>query len=151
MIRHEAEEQSNRKSLQLIDVPWIAKSLEISGDLSTACGGLSRFRTTRWYWFISAVSLLSILAGWIPGSRRYILRSAGRLLVVQEPSVKPSADIIVVAIDVDGAGTLEAADLVHRGVSNRVEGVDYPPCCVAREFRRRGVPYRDRAAISIPP
>jgi hypothetical protein len=111
------------------------------------CGGLSRYRTRRWYWFISAVLLLSILAGWIPGSRRYILRSAGRLLVVQEPSVK-SADIIVVAIDADGAGALEAADLVHRGVSNRVAVFDDPPSSVDREFLRRGLPYEDRAAIS---
>ena len=81
------------------------------------------------------------------GSRRYILRSAGRLLVVQEPSVK-SADIIVVAIDADGAGALEAADLVHRGVSNRVAVFDEPPSSVDREFLRRGLPYEDRAAIS---
>src|SRR5260370_33122978 len=147
MIRHEAEEQSNRKSLQLIDVPLIANSLEISGDRSTACGGLSRFRTMRWYWFISAVLLLSIVAGWIPGSRRYILRSAGRLLVVQEPSVK-SADIIVVAIDADGAEPLEAADLVHCGVSNRVAGFHDPPSSVEREFLSRGLPYEDRAANS---
>lgn len=139
--------QSNRKSLRRIDVPLIANSHEISGDRSTARGGLSRFRTRRWYWFISAVLLLSILAGWIPGSRRYILRSAGRLLVVQQPSVK-SVDIIVVAIDADGAGTLEAADLVRRGVSNRVAVFDDPPDPVDREFLRRGLPYEDRAAIS---
>jgi hypothetical protein len=139
--------QSNRKSLRRIDVPLIANSLDISGDRSTACGGLSRFRTRRWYWFISAALLLSILAGWIPGSRRYILRSAGRLLVVQQPSVK-SADIIVVAIDVDGAGTLEAADLVHRGVSNRVAVFEDPPDSVDREFLRRGLPYENRAATS---
>ena len=109
--------------------------------------GLSRFRTRRWYWFISAVLLLSIATVWIPGSRRYILRSAGRLLVVQEPSVK-SADIIVVAIDADGAGALEAADLVHCGVSNRVAVFHDPPSSVDREFLRRGLPYEDRAAIS---
>jgi len=109
--------------------------------------GPSRFRTRRWYWFISAVLLLSILAVWIPGSRRHFLRSAGRLLVVQEPSVK-SADVIVVAIDADGAGALEAADLVHRGVSNRVAVFDDPPSSVDREFLRRGFPYEDRAAIS---
>jgi hypothetical protein len=147
MMTREVEARSNYKSLQRIDVPLIAHSLEISGNHSTACGGLSRFRTRRGYWFISAVLLLSILAVWIPGSRRYILRSAGRLLVVQEPSVK-SADIIVVAIDADGAGALEAADLVHRGVSNRVAVFDDPPSSVDREFLRRGLPYEDRAAIS---
>jgi hypothetical protein len=147
-MTHEVEGQGNRKSLRRIDVPLIANSPEISSDCSTACGGPSRFRTRRWYWFVSAVLLLSVLAGWIPGSRRYILQSAGRLLVVQEPSVKPSADIIVVAIDVDGAGTLEAADLVHRGVSNQVAVFDDPPSSVDREFLRRGLPYEDRAAIS---
>ncbi len=98
MITHEAEEQSNRISLRRIDVPLMANSLEISGDRSAARGGPSRFRTRRRYWLISAVLLLSVLAGWIPSSRRYILWSAGRLLVAQEPSIK-SADIIVVAID----------------------------------------------------
>src|SRR5271163_915725 len=83
----------------------------------------------------------------MPGSRRFILRSAGRLLVIQEPSVK-SADIIVVAVDADGAGVLEAADLVHRGVSNRVAVFDAPPDSADREFLRRGLPYEDGAAIS---
>jgi len=147
MMMHELEGQSTRKSFRRIDLPLIANSLEISGDRSTASGGLSLFRTMRWYWFISALLLLSILAVWIPGSKKYILQSGGRLLVVQEPSVK-STDIIVVAIDADGAGALEAADLVHRGVSNRVAVFDDPPSSVDREFLRRGLPYEDRAAIS---
>ena|SRR6267154_940030 len=118
MMMHEVEERSNRKSLRRIDVPLMYDSLEISGDRSTACGGLSRFRTRQRYRSISALLLLSTLAV-TPGSRTYILRSAGRLLIVQEPSVK-STDVIVVAIDANGAGALEAADLVHRDVSYRV-------------------------------
>jgi microcompartment protein CcmK/EutM len=99
----------------------------------------SRFRIRRWHWIISAPVLLSILAACVPGSRTQILRSAGHVLVVNQLSAK-SADIIVVAIDADGAGTLEAADLVHRGVSNRVAVFEDPPTSVDREFLRRGLP-----------
>jgi uncharacterized SAM-binding protein YcdF (DUF218 family) len=66
--------------------------------------------------------------------------------VVQQPVA--TADIIVVAIDADGAGTLEAADLVHHGVSTQVAVFDDPPSSVDRESLRRGLPYEDRAAIS---
>ena len=66
--------------------------------------------------------------------------------MVQQPVA--TADVIVVAIDADGAGTLEAADLVHHGVSTRVAVFDDPPSSVDREFLRRGLPYEDRAAIS---
>jgi hypothetical protein len=66
--------------------------------------------------------------------------------VVQQPVA--TADIIVVAIDADGAGALEAADLVHHGVSTQVAVFDDPPSSVDREFLRRGLPYEDRAAIS---
>lgn len=107
----------------------------------------SRFRIRQWHWIIGAPVLLSILAACVPGSRTHILRWAGHVLVVNQPSVK-SVDIIVVAIDADGAGTLEAADLVHRGVSNRVAVFEDPPTSVDREFLRQGLPYEDRAAIS---
>ena len=113
MMMHEVEERSNLKSLRRIDVPLMYDSLEISGDRSTACGGLSRFRTRKWYWFTSAVLLLSTLA-MIPGSGTYILRSAGRLLVVQEPSVK-STDVIVIAIDAGAApGGIKLPGIVVR-------------------------------------
>jgi hypothetical protein len=147
MMTHEVKAESNRNSLRRFDVSLMANSLEISGNRSTARSGLLRFLTRRWYWPTSAVLLLSILVVSIPGSRRHILRSAGQLLVLPELSLK-SNDIIVVAIDADGAGALEAADLVHRGVSNRVAVFDDPPSSVDREFLRRGLPYEDRAAVS---
>jgi hypothetical protein len=90
---------------------------------------------------------LSILVFCLPGVCRYVLTSAGRLIVVQQPIAK--ADIVVVAIDADGAGTLEAADLVHRGVSTQVAVFDDPPSPVDREFLRRGLSYEDRGAISV--
>ena len=66
--------------------------------------------------------LLVILVGGaalgIPTIRRAILRAAGWALVANDP-IEP-ADIIVVTRDADGAGTLEAADLVHSGVATRV-------------------------------
>jgi len=125
----------------------MADSLQIKGTRPTTRGRVSRFRIRRWHWLVVATLWLSILAVCVPGSRRYILRSAGRLIVADQPSVE-SADIIVVAIDADGAGTLEVADLVHRGVSDRVAVFDDPPSSVDREFIRRGLPYEDRAAIS---
>jgi hypothetical protein len=91
---------------------------------------------------------LTILAFSARNSRNYALRSIGRLIAIQQPLPK-SADIIVVAIDADGAGTLEAANLVHRGVSSRVAVFTDPPTAVDREFLRRGLPYHDQGAISI--
>ena len=79
--------------------------------------------------------------------RHPILRAAGRILVVDEGA--EAADIIVVAIDGDGAGALEAADLVHRGVAPRVAIFGAPADIVGREFARRGVAYEDETALLI--
>ena len=105
----------------------------------------ARFRL--WHWVILAALLLILLAAGIPGIRQSILRSAGWALVNRQVPVT-SADVIVVAIDSGGAGTLEAADLVHRGVSNQVAVFHDPPTQADQEFLRRGLPYDDRAAIS---
>jgi len=60
------------------------------------------------------------------------------------------ADVIVVAVDADGAGVLEAADLVHGGAAPRVAVFSDPPDSVVdREFIRRGIPYEDDAARSL--
>jgi len=97
---------------------------------------------------VGTVLCVAILAVSVRSSRDYILRSIGRLIFLQQPLPK-SADIIVVAIDADGAGTLEAADLVHRGLSTRVAVFNDPPTAVDREFLRRGLPYHDQGALSI--
>ena len=107
----------------------------------------SRTRFRKWHWLVGVVLCLTILALSVRTSRDYILHSIGRLIVLQQP-LPTSADIIVVAIDVDGAGTLEAADLVHRGLSTRVAVFNDPPSAVDREFLRRGLPYHDWGAIS---
>lgn len=111
----------------------------------TARDPSSRVRSRNW--FFVAFLCFTILAFSVRISRDYLLRSIGRLIVLQQP-LPTSADIIVVAIDVDGAGTLEAADLVHRGLSTRVAVFNDPPTAVDREFLRRGLPYHDWGAIS---
>jgi hypothetical protein len=58
-------------------------------------------------------------------------------------------DTIVVAVDADGAGILEAADLVHQGIASRVAVFADPPDATDREFLRRGVRYHDEAAFSV--
>jgi hypothetical protein len=58
------------------------------------------------------------------------------------------ADVIVIAVDADGAGVLEAADLVHSGIATRVAVFADPPDPIDREFIRRGIPYKDAAARS---
>jgi hypothetical protein len=73
--------------------------------------------------------------------------AAGWALVVNEPVA--SADIIVVSLDSDGAGALEAADLVQSGISKRVAVFMDPPSLEDHEFIRRGLPYEDEGAKQI--
>ena len=80
----------------------------------------------------------------IPTLRRPTLRAAGWALVVDDP-IGPS-DVIVVAVDAaDGAGVLEAADLVHAGVATGVGIFVEPANRADREFIHRGIPYEDTA------
>jgi hypothetical protein len=76
-----------------------------------------------------------------------MLRAAGWALVVDEP-VAP-ADVIVLSVNSGPAGALEAADLVHSGISKRVAVFSDPPDEVDREFIRRGLPREDAAARQI--
>jgi hypothetical protein len=88
--------------------------------------------------------LLAVFSITIPAARHSILQAAGRALVVDDPI--NSADIIVVSGEADGAGVLEASDLVRRGVATRVAIFSYARSSVEQEFTRRGVPYRDKTA-----
>lgn len=106
-----------------------------------------RIRVPRWILVLAVVVLSSCIAIGVPAIRRHILRSAGWALVLSQQPAK-SADIIVVGVSAFGAGTLEAADLVHNGVSTRVAVFADPPDPIDREFLRRGIPYEDAAAVS---
>jgi len=79
--------------------------------------------------------------------RTSLLRAMGRFLVVTDQV--QSADVIVVSVDADGAGVLEATDLIHEHLADRVALFADPPDSVDREFLRRGVPYHNAAAVSV--
>jgi len=83
----------------------------------------------------------------IPPVRLTVLRSLGQFLVETEPL--QHADVIILSVDSDGAGVLEATDLVREHVAGRVALFADPPDSVDREFLRRGVPYHNAAAVSV--
>jgi len=101
-------------------------------------------RWPRWGRILAVVVFAGVLTVGVPAIRGPILRSVGWALVVDEP-VEP-ADVVVVPVNADGAGALEAADLVHNGIASRVAVFGDPPDPVDREFIRRGIPYEDAAA-----
>lgn len=94
---------------------------------------------------VLALAVFAIVA--IHPLREPVLQAAGWALVANEPAI--SADVIVLTLDSGGAGALEAADLVHRGVSKRVAVFMDPPSGADTEFIRRGLPYEDAGARQI--
>lgn len=98
------------------------------------------------HWAAGAV-LFGLVVIAVPTVRERVLRWAGSLLVTDEP-VQP-ADVIVVTIDAGPAGVLEAADLVHGGLSRRVAVFAQPLDSAARELTRRGIVYEDAATREI--
>jgi hypothetical protein len=95
----------------------------------------------RWLLALCALLIAVAVVAAIPATRTAALRSAGWALVVNDAIVP--ADIIVITADSNGAGSLEAADLVREGVSTRVAVFDDPPDAIDREFLRRGLPYHN--------
>jgi hypothetical protein len=93
-----------------------------------------------------AAAALALLAA-VPSARNALLRSAGAVLVNDDPV--EAADVIVIAVDARGAGVLEAVDLVHRGIGTRVAVFSDPPKRVQLELKRRGVEYYDPTAMEI--
>jgi hypothetical protein len=94
---------------------------------------------------VVALAATTIVA--VPSVLEPVLRATGWALVVHEP-VAP-ADIIVISLDSEGAGTLEAADLVRGGIAKRVAVFTDPPSGEDLEFIRRGLPYEDASARQI--
>jgi hypothetical protein len=105
---------------------------------------VGRLQTTR----VVRIALGCLLLAGIMSvaARRPILQFAGQLLVVNDDLRQ--ADVIIVAIDAGASGVLEAADLVHVGISSRVAVFNDPPNAVDRELIRRGVPWEDWSSIS---
>lgn len=99
-------------------------------------------------WVLTAAACV-VVAGLlaIPAVHLPFLRAMGWMLVANDPLAP--ADIIVVTADSDGAGVLEAADLVREGVAPAVAFFQDPPDTVDREFLRRGIPYYDAGARSV--
>jgi hypothetical protein len=106
-------------------------------------------RRPRWTLILLVVALAaSTIFAVVRSLREPVLKAAGWALVVNEPV--SSADIIILSIDSGGAGALEAADLVQRGVSKRVAVfMDPPRGGEDFEFIRRGLPYEDLGATQI--
>ena len=94
---------------------------------------------------VVALATFAIIA--VRSLREPVLRAAGWALVVNEPVA--SADIIVVSLNSGGAGALEAADLVQRGISKRVAVFMDPPSETNHEFIRRGLANEDEGARQI--
>ena len=105
------------------------------------------FGLPRWAWILAALALIPFAIVAIRPLREPVMRAAGWALVVNE-SVVP-ADIIVLSLGSGGAGALEAADLVHRGIAKRVAVFGDPPRGEDYEFIRRGLPYEDAGARQI--
>ena len=106
------------------------------------------FGWPTWAAILAALALAAFAIIAIPSLREPVLRAAGWALVTKNEPVAP-ADVIVLSIDSGGAGALEAADLVHSGVSKRVAVFADPPSGEDYEFIRRGLPYEDAAGRQI--
>ena len=110
---------------------------------------VSRLLRGRRRWpilIVLSLVALTLIAMALPPLRHGVLKSAGWALVAQDGLAH--ADVIVISVDADGAGVLEAADLVHAGVASRVALFPDPPDAIDREFIRRGVAYYNSAAVS---
>src|SRR5215471_2420253 len=111
-------------------------------NASCASGGT---RGRRWFPMVALLFVVSAVVISVASFRNQILRSAGWALVLRDQPIK-SADIIVVSMEADGNGVLEASDLVKSGLASRVAVFSFtvPPDPADRELIRRGIPHDDR-------
>jgi uncharacterized SAM-binding protein YcdF (DUF218 family) len=98
------------------------------------------------------IALLALVLGAavllaVPVSRHELLRSAGTMLVAQDPLAK--ADIIIVSTDSLSEGVFEASELVHAGIAARVGLFEQARTPMQSELERRGLPRFDIQAYSI--
>jgi hypothetical protein len=110
-------------------------------------GRLNEMRLRKSLLVVVGMMLVVACAIAIAPVRTSLLRAMGRFLVTADQVQR--ADVIVLSVDSDGAGVLEATDLVHEHVADRVALFADPPDSVDREFLRRGVSYHNAAAVSV--
>jgi hypothetical protein len=91
--------------------------------------------------FLALLLSGSIALALIPYTRAATLRTAGWALVAEDPLAP--ADAIVVTVDAEHAGILEAADLVRAGLSGHVALLAEPQTPAEQEFAKRDLPYED--------
>jgi uncharacterized SAM-binding protein YcdF (DUF218 family) len=96
---------------------------------------------------LGLIAVAILLATAVPLWRHGLLRAAGWLLVAADPIGR--ADIIVIAVDAEREGVLDAADLVKAGVASRVVVFSDPPHLAYDELARRGVAIFTTADLAI--
>ena len=125
----------------------LRKAIETSSASGIPLAARQPNRWSRWAPILTAFALAVFAIVAVRSLREPVLRAAGGALVASEPVA--SADVIILAIDSEGAGALEAADLVRSGVSKRVAVFHDDPSTEHDEFIRRGLPYEDTGARQI--
>jgi len=86
--------------------------------------------------------LIAGVATAVPPIRHSVLRSMARALVVDEPLER--ADVIVVPLWAGSAGAIDAADLLHSGMADRVAVLAGTTRPADEELARRGLHFPDQ-------
>ena len=121
----------------------------MNARVSVVASGAARarvFRRSRSLRLPAILLLLIAAVALVPSLRTPILQSAGWALVAEDSIQR--ADAVVLTLDVDAAGVLEAADLVHAGIAEAVGIFAETVKPADLEFTRRGLGDEDKAARS---